>query len=542
MNSLRISSRLFIIVSVSIAVMLILFTVNWLSLGHLAQLQNDGIVTLRNAAQLRHDANLGAQAYRVVADTYINQNFDDVKKKWDEVNKEIDESFVLGNKIAKTPQQVQQIKSAKASIDELRKIYLEQFLPLAKRQAPREELGPVDDAIDKQIDKFDDAYSAFAATLDQEAKGLDERYDSTVLNLRMIMAVTILLSAIVLFVLTTVVSRSITGQLGLELHEATELAQAIAAGDLTHNFNDEKKRSDSLASALDDMLTALKSIVSNVRKGSESVASASTEIAQGNQDLSARTESQASSLEETSASMEELNSQVKQNAENANLANKLAISASAVAVSGGDVVGRVVETMKEINDSSRKISDIISVIDGIAFQTNILALNAAVEAARAGEQGRGFAVVASEVRSLAGRSAEAAKEIKNLINASVERVQHGTNLVDEAGTTMTEVVSSIQKVCDLVQEISLASNEQALGVVQVGSAIIQMDEVTQQNAALVEQMAAAAMSLKSQADDLVQSVATFKLTGHEHSSMVHSTRAAPQHPNLSHTGRVKQIR
>jgi methyl-accepting chemotaxis protein len=241
------------------------------------------------------------------------------------------------------------------------------------------------------------------------------------------------------------------------------------------------------------------------------VATASAEIAQGNQDLSARTENQASALEQTAASMEQLGSQVKQNADNAKQASQLASSASSVAVRGGEVVGRVVETMKEINISSKKIADIISVIDGIAFQTNILALNAAVEAARAGEQGRGFAVVATEVRALAGRSADAAKQIKVLINDSVERVELGTALVDEARTTMTEVVGSISKVNDLVGEISSASNEQSAGVAQVGEAVNQIDLVTQQNAALVEEMTAAASSLKAQAGGLVQTVAVFKL-------------------------------
>jgi len=209
--------------------------------------------------------------------------------------------------------------------------------------------------------------------------------------------------------------------------------------------------------------------------------------------------------------MEELSGTVRQNADSARTANQLAVSASTVAVRGGEVVAQVVDTMRGINDSSRKISDIIQVIDGIAFQTNILALNAAVEAARAGEQGRGFAVVASEVRSLAGRSADAAKEIKMLINASVERVEHGTTLVDEAGATMTEVVGSIRRVTDIMGEISAASNEQALGVAQVGEAVKQMDEVTQQNAALVEEMAAAASSLKNQSSDLVDAVSVFKL-------------------------------
>jgi methyl-accepting chemotaxis protein len=219
--------------------------------------------------------------------------------------------------------------------------------------------------------------------------------------------------------------------------------------------------------------------------------------------------------------MDELTSTVKQSADNARQANQLAMSASSVAIKGGEVVAQVVSTMKGINESSRKISDIISVIDGIAFQTNILALNAAVEAARAGEQGRGFAVVASEVRSLAGRSAEAAKEIKSLINASVERVEHGSTLVDQAGTTMTEVVSSIRRVTDIMGEISAASNEQASGVSEVGEAVTQMDQATQQNAALVEEMAAAASSLNSQAQDLVQTVSVFNASAAQAAPRLH---------------------
>jgi methyl-accepting chemotaxis protein len=295
----------------------------------------------------------------------------------------------------------------------------------------------------------------------------------------------------------------------------------ISEGDLSTPI--EAGQGDELGrmlTALEGMRTSLGRVVSNVRQGSESVATASAEIAQGNHDLSARTEQQASALEETAASMEELGSTVKQNADAARQANQLAQSASTVAVQGGEVVAQVVDTMKGINESSRKIADIISVIDGIAFQTNILALNAAVEAARAGEQGRGFAVVASEVRSLAGRSAEAAKEIKSLIGASVERVEQGTALVDKAGATMTEVVSSIRRVTDIMGEISAASSEQSLGVAQVGEAVGQMDQATQQNAALVEEMAAAASSLKSQANDLVQVVAAFKLGAADHSAGV----------------------
>ncbi len=316
----------------------------------------------------------------------------------------------------------------------------------------------------------------------------------------------------VLLVVGVLITRSLLRQLGGEPDVATDITQRIAHGDLTVDIVLRNNDQSSLLYAIKCMRDSLSSLVAQVRTGSEGVATASAEIAQGNHDLSARTEQQASALEETAASMEQLSATVKQNADNAVQANQLAQSASTVAAQGGEVVAQVVDTMKGIVDASRKISDIISVIDGIAFQTNILALNAAVEAARAGEQGRGFAVVATEVRSLAGRSANAAKEIKTLINASVERVEQGTVLVDRAGTTMTQVVASIRRVTDIMGEISAASSEQSAGVSQVGEAVTQMDQATQQNAALVEQMAAAASSLKSQAQDLVGTVAVFRLS------------------------------
>ncbi len=305
------------------------------------------------------------------------------------------------------------------------------------------------------------------------------------------------------------ITRSITRP----IDRAVELAQAVSAGDMTVSIQlDGKDELSVLLAALAHMNSNLTDIVSQVRQSSDSIATGSAQIASGNSDLSHRTEQQATVLQQTAASMEQLNSKVKLNASSAQQANQLALGASSVAAQGGEVVNQVVTTMKAINDSSKRISDIISVIDSIAFQTNILALNAAVEAARAGEQGRGFAVVASEVRSLAGRSADAAKEIKTLINASVERVDQGTAQVDEAGKTMEQVVAAIKRVTDIMGQISAASVEQSAGVEQVGQAVAEMDQTTQQNAALVEESAAAAESLKQQADQLVSAVSVFKLT------------------------------
>jgi methyl-accepting chemotaxis protein len=315
----------------------------------------------------------------------------------------------------------------------------------------------------------------------------------------------------ILLLLGVWITRSILMQMGGEPAYVAEVVKRVADGDLTVQVETKANDTSSMLYGIKDMVNKLTGIVTEVRGTTDSITVASQQIAQGNADLSQRTEEQASSLEETASSMEELTTTVRQNTENARQANQLATNASDIAVKGGQVVGDVVHTMASISESSRKIVDIISVIDGIAFQTNILALNAAVEAARAGEQGRGFAVVAGEVRNLAQRSAAAAKEIKTLIDDSVNKVDAGTKQVDQAGATMSEIVQAVKRVTDIMAEIAAASNEQSAGIEQVNQAVMQMDEVTQQNAALVEEAAAAAEALQEQSEVLMAAVSTFKL-------------------------------
>ncbi|MFZ6843293.1 methyl-accepting chemotaxis protein [Undibacterium sp. RuTC16W] len=431
--------------------------------------------------------------------------------------KRIDVVAESAKKVKEKLQKLGEVPGQKAIADKLTGEFDAYYAPAIKvakimmeieQGDPQAEIGKMQSAL--KILEADLAKTVESAQK-QFASGVEKSGD----NVRNVLYTSILVALIVtvsLGIVSFFVVRTIWQQLGGEPEYAREIAAAVAAGDLSMNIDMDAGDTSSLLAALKEMQERLQHMVADIKTSAETIKVASAEIASGNADLSSRTESQASSLEETSSSMETLTDTVKQNADNARQANQLVESASDVAVKGGQVVSQVVTTMAEINHSSKKIVDIIGVIDGIAFQTNILALNAAVEAARAGEQGRGFAVVAAEVRNLAQRSAAAAKEIKTLIGDSVDKVNIGSSLVDQAGNTMDEIVASVKRVSDIMAEITSASQEQSSGIQEVSIAIGQMDEMTQQNSALVEEAAAAAESLEEQADHLTSALDVFKLS------------------------------
>ena len=526
MKNLKIGARLGVGFGVVLLLLVVIAIVSVIRLNANSdmtdEIVNDRYVKVLYSNNIKTSVNIGGGYFR---NALLARTPEEQKKYLDlmsETVKEISENFGKLEKIINTPTGHERFRA----MDEGRK----NFIAVRERTLNFLKEGNKEQAIESLFNEAIPAQNAFSSEIDKMIEfqsGLMDKYSDLALDAGRSAAMLVTVLSVIAIVVALAVGIFITGSITRPIGEAVKVAQTVAAGDLSSRIEVRSKdETGQLLQALKNMNDALVNIVAEVRGGTDTIASASQQIATGTADLSSRTEEQASSLEETASSMEELTSTVKQNADNARQANQLAVTASEVATKGGTVVSEVVQTMGSINESAKKIVDIIGVIDGIAFQTNILALNAAVEAARAGEQGRGFAVVASEVRNLAQRSAAAAKEIKELIGNSVEKVDAGSRLVDQAGATMQEVVESIRRVTGIMAEISAASAEQTAGIEQINQAVTQMDEATQQNAALVEQSAAAAEAMREQAGKLAQAVGVFKLNGSLGAAMA-TTRLEP---------------
>lgn len=524
--TLKIGARLSLGFGLVLALMLVVIAVGLSRLSHINTLTDELVEAdwVKAEAAATIDGAMKANARRSMEILLLTD-----KAELDQAFARIEDNKKLINEAVATLDQLVQLPRGKALLAEFkqrRAAYVAQFSAVGKlvREGRREEASAL--ALGKMLPALDAAQQPMRALNDLQKqlandKGAQAR--TSIGNATWLITglgtATLLAGAAIAYWITQTIVRP--------LRQAVQIANTVAGGDLSSRIdvraNDETGQ---LLQALKSMNDSLVEIVSKVRSGTETIASASGQIAAGNLDLSARTEQQAGSLEETASAMEELTSTVQQNDAHARQADQLAAAATAVALQGGRVVAQVVETMGAINDSSRKIVDIIGVIDSLAFQTNILALNAAVEAARAGEQGRGFAVVAQEVRTLAQRSAGAAKEIKNLIDASLQTVDSGNRLVGQAGSTMDEIVQSIQRVSGIMSEISTATREQTAGIEQINQAIVEMDNTTQQNAALVEQAAAAAQAMQEQAGTLTQTVSVFRLEGRPRAAVIPLKRSA----------------
>ncbi|WP_370682302.1 methyl-accepting chemotaxis protein [Comamonas sp. GB3 AK4-5] len=514
-------------------VLALTFGVGLLSIVQLDRVNQAGSELARQwlpATRTTLDVKYQLQRYRAIELQHVLSGSDEEMGNYEKTMQEQWSSLQAGLEQQKKFLKSAEDQTLQNSVSQELQLYAkahEQVVALSRQQRNEEATALLRGEALKLSQSIFTQLDTLTAHVEAGAKAADELGDDIYASSRNLIWVIMALGVLAGLGLALLVARAIARPLG----SAVELAQAVAAGDLSHRIESTSTdETGQLLQALKQMNDSLVQIVGRIHQGSDSIATASQQIATGNQDLSSRTEQQASSLEETAASLEELTSTVQQNASNSRMANQLAASASQVAVRGGEAVNQVVDTMTAINTSSRKIVDIIGVIDGIAFQTNILALNAAVEAARAGEQGRGFAVVAGEVRTLAQRSADAAKEIKQLIDDSVQKVEQGNAQVTAAGQTMGEIVDSVRRVTDIMGEISAASDEQTSGIEQINLAVTQMDQVTQQNAALVEESAAAASSLQEQARQLSQTVRVFKLAAGAGSSSAMSMPAAPPQP------------